>query len=58
VSWKQNLLDRAAEALRFTLKACVFLDIFMVCVFSVWLSAKFLWFSFRLLDRTLFSSPW
>ena len=56
--WKQQLIDKATDVLRFTLKVCGFIDLLLLSLFSVWFCVKFIWFSVVFLDRVLFDSPW
>lgn len=56
--WQHRLLDRMAELLRFTLKTCLFIDLFMLALLSVWFTVKFTWFLLNWLDRVLFSGAW
>lgn len=58
MSWKQDLIDKMTDVLRFTLRACLFIDLFLFAVFSVWFSVMFVWHLMRWLDRVMFGSPW
>ena len=58
MSWKQDLIDKMSDVLRFTLKVCLFIDLFLASIFTVWFSVQFLWHLMRWLDRVMFSSPW
>jgi len=58
VSWKQDLIDKMTDVLRFTLRACLFIDLFLFAVFSVWFSVMFVWHLMCWLDRVMFGSPW
>ena len=58
MSWKQQLIDKATDVLRFTLKVCLFIDLFLISVFSVWFCVKFIWYLTNWMDRVMFSSPW
>lgn len=58
MSWKQRLTDQLVEALRMTLRVCIFLDVFALAVLSVWFTCKFVYFFARWLDSTAFDQPW
>jgi hypothetical protein len=58
MSWNLAWTDRMSDLLRQTLKVCVFIDVFLLAIFSVWFSLKFLWYFASYVNRTLFEQPW
>ena len=58
MSWRSRLTDDIGERLRFIGYAFLILDGVVLSLFTLWLTAKFLWFLGCWLDRVMFSSPW
>jgi len=58
MSWKQSLATFLADALRLSIRVCLFIDGILIAVASIWFCCKFLFFSMNWLNRVLFDSPW
>jgi len=41
MTWKQQLIDKLTDVLRFTVKVCLCVDVFLASLFTVWFSVKF-----------------
>jgi hypothetical protein len=58
MSWNLKPTDRWAENCRFAVRAALFIDVLLVSLATIYLTAKMLWFLIRFLNRTVFASPW
>ncbi len=58
MSWKQTIATFLAEALRLSIRVCLFIDGILIAMASIWFTGKFLYFSINWLNRVFFDSPW
>jgi len=58
MAWKQKLTAGMADVLRFLIRGALLVDAILIACGSIYFITKFMYFSLRFLDRTLFSSPW
>ena len=58
MSWRKTFTDNAADILRFIGYLFLFLDAIVLSLFTLWFTAKFIWFFARWLNRVAFDSPW
>ena len=56
--WKQTLATFLAEALRLSIRVCLFIDGILIAMASIWFTGKSLYFSINWLNRVFFDSPW
>lgn len=58
MTWQQTIPEKITDTLRLTLRVSVFLNLFMLSLFSVYFFARFFWALATFLNRVLFSDPW
>jgi len=58
MSWKQSVAIFLVDALRLSIRACIFIDGILLALFSIWFCVKFLFQFVNWLNTTLFGSPW
>ncbi len=58
MAWRQKLTDAMVDILRFFVRGILIFNVIAIALFSAVFTVKFLWFSFRFLNRTLFDTPW
>jgi len=56
--WTTSITDRCGEVLRFLLRLTLMINCFMIAIFLVWFSARFLWRLHEYLGRVWFESKW
>jgi hypothetical protein len=56
--WKQSLATFLTDALRLSIRSCLFIDGILLALFSVWFCFKCLFQIVNWLDRVLFDAPW
>lgn len=57
-NWKQSSATFLTDALRLSIRACLFIDGILLALFSIWFCIKFLYSTMNWLNRVLFNSPW
>ena len=58
MSWKTNLATFLTDALRLSIRACLFLDGILLALFSIYFTVRFLASAIGWLNRVLFEKPW
>lgn len=58
MSWKQSVATFLVDALRLSIRACIFIDGILLALFSIWFCTKFLFQAVNWLNRVLFDTPW
>ena len=58
MSWKRQFIEHIADTLRFIGYMFLFFDAIILSVFTLWFTAKFIWFFARWLNRVMFQNPW
>lgn len=58
MKWRQDITEKLAEILRFTIRGALLVNGILAALFSIWFVGNLLWFTLRWLNRTLFKSPW
>ncbi len=58
MNWKQTIATFLAEALRLSIRVCLFIDGILIAMASVWFCFRVLHFTMNWLNRVLFDSPW
>jgi hypothetical protein len=58
MSWKKRTIDHVADNIRFIGSAFLLMDLVVLAAFTLWLTAKFVWFLGGWARRVFFNSPW
>jgi hypothetical protein len=58
MTWKPNITENLAQALRFLVRGAILLDGIILALASVYLTLRFSYRAIQYLDATLFSKPW
>jgi hypothetical protein len=58
MSWKTSLASFLTDALRLSIRSCLFIDGILLALFSIWFIVRFLGSAIGWLNRVLFNSPW
>lgn len=58
MSWRQSLATFLTDALRLSIRSCLFIDGILLAVFSIWFCYKFLFQIVNWLNRVFFAAPW
>jgi multisubunit Na+/H+ antiporter MnhB subunit len=56
--WRAQFIDNAGEALRFIGYVFLLLAAIVLSIFTLWFTAKFIWFFSHWLDRIMFRQYW
>ncbi|MBN1546684.1 MAG: hypothetical protein JW902_08505 [Syntrophaceae bacterium] len=56
--WKQTFSVLLVDCWRLIVRFCLFIDLILLALFSVWFVSKFLFHFLGWLDRILFSKAW
>ena len=58
MAWQQKFNDLLIDVFGVTVRAVLFLNLFIAAIGSVYFVAKFVYFLLRWLDSTMFSEAW
>ena len=58
MGWHNRFTDKAGDTLRFIGYLFLFLDAIVLSIFTLWFTAKFIWFFVGWLNRVAFGKPW
>lgn len=56
--WRQKMTEVLADLLRFSVRGALMINGILLALATVYFVAKFLFFTLRYADRTVFSAPW
>lgn len=58
MSWKLKITDQWESKMRFAVRGILFINVILLSLTSVYLTARFLGHLIALLNRTLYARPW
>lgn len=56
--WRNSFIERMADWMRFCSRSAAYVIAILASLFALAFTAKFLWYLWSYVNRTLFGAPW